>query len=269
MALPTITLNNQTVSSINLAQLNIDVPGSGSFSASDFNFTWEILNDEQLQSELAAGNLTVTYNGVTLTVEQSKAKILPQQALDILHNLSAVTDPGATDDDSAGYSAGSFWINNAIPTSPGVWQCTDATNTSATWAFLGTNTRGSSVLIWGNGSIASSTTTRYLEPGFNDSTAPTNGTTNSRIRAPRDGRLRNIFVRQSSPSSDSDPVTYTVRLNGTPSALLVVVAGNVTNGSQTGITISVSEGDDIDIQVTKGLPVNPSVQDVEVSVEFI
>ena len=61
----------------------------------------------QVKSELGVGNISITYNGVVLTVEQSKAKILPQQALDILHNLSAITDPGATDDVDAGYSAGS------------------------------------------------------------------------------------------------------------------------------------------------------------------
>lgn len=48
-----------------------------------------------------------------------------------LDNLSASTDPGATDDDSLGYSAGSTWFN---VNSGEIFRCLDATEGAAVWA---------------------------------------------------------------------------------------------------------------------------------------
>jgi len=49
----------------------------------------------------------------------------------ILHNLTAATDPGVSDDGIAGYSVGSHWINTATGS---VFICTDATNGAAVWS---------------------------------------------------------------------------------------------------------------------------------------
>ena len=48
------------------------------------------------------------------------------------HNFTATTDPTATDNDSAGYSIGSIWINTSTKT---IFQCTgtDATTGAAVW----------------------------------------------------------------------------------------------------------------------------------------
>ena len=48
-----------------------------------------------------------------------------------LDNLSASTDPGATDDYSLGYSAGSTWFN---VNSGEIFRCLDATEGAAVWA---------------------------------------------------------------------------------------------------------------------------------------
>ena len=137
MSLPDITLVNLTVSAITLAQLNIVVPGSGSISASDANFTTEILNDIELQTELDAGNLRADISGgglsssdTTKTLEQTKAIIKPLHDLDIKHNMSGTTAPVATDDEDSGYSVGSQWADE---TNDDYYVCLDATSTAAVW----------------------------------------------------------------------------------------------------------------------------------------
>lgn len=51
------------------------------------------------------------------------------------NNLNATTGPAANDDSTAGYEAGSRWLNNAV--SPKVWWiCTDATAGAAVWDVL-------------------------------------------------------------------------------------------------------------------------------------
>lgn len=263
MALPTITLNNQTASAINLTQLAVLVPASGSETVSDFNLTDEILNDEQLQTELTAGNLTVTYNGITLTVAQSQAKILPQQALDILHNLSAIIDPTATDDEDAGYSAGSFWVNTVTRRS---FQLINAAASAAIWRSAAGN---SPILAWGNRAVGGTTTTRYMDPwGDLGDVAPTNGTTNARIVATRNGTIRNLYVRQGNPDGNGNDITYTVRVNGAPTAVTVTMASTDSQASDTTNSVAVSEGDNIDIEVTKAASVGNSPDAVTAQVLF-
>ncbi|GAH39095.1 unnamed protein product, partial [marine sediment metagenome] len=99
-------------------------------------------------TELAAGNIAITYNGVTLTVEQSKAKILPQQALDILHNVSAVVAPTVTDDDAAGYSVASEWFD---VTGQKSYVCVDDSTGAAVWILTGDTSGGAVVTLVSGG----------------------------------------------------------------------------------------------------------------------
>lgn len=55
------------------------------------------------------------------------------RGLTCLDNLTSGADPSVTDDSSAGYSVGSFWIRSAIPQN---WICTDATVGAAVWASV-------------------------------------------------------------------------------------------------------------------------------------
>ncbi len=263
MALPTITLNNETASDINLTQLAVTVPASGSETVSDFDLTDEILNDEQLQTELAAGNLTVTYNGVTLTVAQSQAKILPQQALDILHNLSAIVDPTVTDDDEAGYSIGSIWVNTVTLRS---FQCVDDATGAAIWRASG----GSSPLLaWGNNSVGGTTTPRYMDPwGAQNQIAGTDGVENPRTVATRDGSISSLFVRQGNPSGNGNDITYTIRVNGVATAVTVTMASTDSQASDTANSVAVSEGDTVDIEITKAGNIGNSPDGVSAQVSF-
>ena len=54
--------------------------------------------------------------------------------LAFVNNLSAVTDPGASNDTSSGYSVGSQWVNTALGT---VYVCVNATAGAAVWVLLG------------------------------------------------------------------------------------------------------------------------------------
>jgi hypothetical protein len=135
MALPQIVLTNATVSDIVLTQLAITVPGSGTFTVSDVDRTGEILNDEELQVELDAGNITVSISGGDIpggarTSEQSKSAIQPLNPLDIKHKIGAAVDPTTAEDDTAGYSVGSVWINT---TANSAWRCVDASTGAAVW----------------------------------------------------------------------------------------------------------------------------------------
>jgi len=145
MSLPTIILDNTTASDIVLRQLAVTVPASGSYTVSDFNSPSEILNDEELQTALDAGDITVTYMAVVLTLEQSKALIQPITALDIKHNLTAVVPPGVGDDDAAGYSVGSNWIDTV---GESAFQCVDDTTGAAIWAPSGSSAIPTGNTLW-------------------------------------------------------------------------------------------------------------------------
>jgi hypothetical protein len=89
-----------------------------------------------------------------------------------------------------------------------------------------------------------------------------------RIRVTRAGTLQNLVVMQNTPSTASGTVTYTVNVNGVSSALTVTIAGNVTTGQDFVHTVSVNQGDQLTLQVTKTASVSPAVSQVIVTVEL-
>ncbi|NRA75124.1 MAG: hypothetical protein HRU16_04215 [Planctomycetes bacterium] len=145
MALPTIILDNTTGSAIELKQLAVIVPASGSVTVSDFDSPSEVLNDKELQTALDAGDITVTYMAVVLTLEQSKALIQPITALDIKHNLTALVPPGVGDDDAAGYSVGSNWIDTV---GGSAYQCLDDATGAANWSKSGPSAIPTGNTLW-------------------------------------------------------------------------------------------------------------------------
>lgn len=54
----------------------------------------------------------------------------------LLHNLTAETDPAATDDRTAGYLNGSVWINTAGSPVQKIFMCVDPTEDAAVWKSL-------------------------------------------------------------------------------------------------------------------------------------
>lgn len=137
MAVPVITLVNQTASPIVFSQLGVEVPASGSINVtglgSDITTVGSLFDDLELQSQLDLGNITIEVDGVPLTSAQSQAKLSALNPIDIQHNFSATTDPTVGDDDTAGYSIGSRWINT---TSETTFVCLDASSGAASWQLV-------------------------------------------------------------------------------------------------------------------------------------
>lgn len=123
----------------------------------------------------------------------------------------------------------------------------------------------SSQLVWGRGSVAATTVTRYLTPGFDDTLAPTSPVACDVVRA---GNLRNMRVRHNTPAGNGAAIVYTLRVNGVATALSVSLASTSAAGSDTVNSIAVAAGASIDIEVTKLVSTGASPSDVTVAVEF-
>jgi hypothetical protein len=66
--------------------------------------------------------------------------------------------------------------------------------------------------------------------------------------------LRNLFVRHNDPAGSGDPIVYTLRKNGVASALSVSLASTGTQANDITHSVTVAQGDLLDIQVTKANP---------------
>ena len=93
---------------------------------------WSEIRTERPAAPLTGAEVTVAVQGgqsVGLTYQQLKDWVK------FKNNLDATTDPAANDDSTAGYEAGSRWLNNAV--SPKRWWiCTDASEGAAVWDVL-------------------------------------------------------------------------------------------------------------------------------------
>lgn len=262
MALPTIVLNNATASDIELKQLAVIVPGSGSVAVSDSDSPAEVLNDIELQAALDSGDITVSYQGNALTLEQSKALIQPITALHIKHNLTATVDPAVSDDDDSGYSVGSVWVNTNLGSS---FRCVASTTGAAIWeAGGGGASSGGAQVVFGADQVSSTTSTRYLFPGYAPAIAQTSPVG---VRVSRPGTMKNMYISQIGDGNGTN-LTYTLRVNGAPTLLAVTLASTDSTGSDTTNQIAVSAADVIDIEVTKAGGLGSSPDEVTCSIEF-
>jgi hypothetical protein len=115
--------------------------------------------------------------------------------------------------------------------------------------------------------MATTTTTRWLYPGYVASLAATADV--YRLRVTRSGTLQHLYVMQNTPSTSTNTIAYTVEVNGATTSLSATVAGNVTSGQDTLHTVNVNAGDQVTIQVTKAASVSPAVSQVVVTVELV
>lgn len=123
-----------------------------------------------------------------------------------------------------------------------------------TWSQVQTSAGSgtTAILQWGNDSVASSTATRVLDPGYEARTAPlASGTAFIELRSPRAGTLRNLYIRHNNPGGTGATITYTVFVNGAATAITVGLASTAANAADTVNSVAVSAGDRIRIQVTK------------------
>jgi len=120
-------------------------------------------------------------------------------------------------------------------------------------------------LLFGAGTLTNTTQTRFLFPGYDDSTAQTDAI---QIAAPRAGTLRALRVRHNKLGGSPNTVVYTVRINGAPSILTAAVASNAAAGSDLVNSVVVAAGDLIDIQASKAANITGSLRDIVATVDF-
>jgi hypothetical protein len=123
----------------------------------------------------------------------------------------------------------------------------------------------SAVLLFGAEALSTTTTNRYLFPSF---TLDLAATTPIQIRIPRGGTMRNMHINQTGDGNGNN-LTYTLRVNNTPTALAVTLASTDNTGSDTANSVPVSAGDAIDIEVTKPSGIGNSPDDVTCTIEFV
>jgi hypothetical protein len=121
--------------------------------------------------------------------------------------------------------------------------------TASAWVVLSTGGgpgASISVLQFGADGLVSSPGTRYLTPGFANISASI-----LELAVTRAGTLQNLFTTHSTPGGPgAQPVTYTVLVNGAPTALTTTLLADVAGPASDLVnTVAVAQGDRIAIQV--------------------
>lgn len=70
------------------------------------------------------------------------------------------------------------------------------------------------------------------------------------------------------PSGNGNNIVYTLRVNGVASSLAVTMASTSGTGSNTSNSVTVAQGDYVDIEVTKAASIGSSPSAIAVSMEF-
>lgn len=122
-------------------------------------------------------------------------------------------------------------------------------------------------LVFGNESVGSDATVRYLDPGYGNSS--TSATAAISVISPRAGTLRNMFVRHHGLTNSPNTVTYTVQINGVDTTLTTALAANSAGVASNVVnTVAVAQGDRITIKVTKSGSIGAGSLKVVASMEI-
>jgi hypothetical protein len=116
-----------------------------------------------------------------------------------------------------------------------------------------------SMIQWGNDGISSTTTTRFMTPGYGDATARTSEIS---FKCPKTGTLRNLYIHVNGTAGNGNNVVYTVRKAGADTSLTVTLASTSADGSDTSNTVSVTAGDLLSLKITKASSIGTSPTDV-------
>ena len=136
-------------------------------------------------------------------------------------------------------------------------------------ALASVGSDGSAVLYWGNNSIANSTASRVLDPGYGDRIAPLAlSAALMDLRVTRPGTLRNLYIEHNNPGGTGAVITYTVFVNGIATAITVGVASTTAGGADTVNSVVVAAGDRVRIVVTKIAVAGGGSRRPEVSLEM-
>lgn len=115
------------------------------------------------------------------------------------------------------------------------------------------------ILVWGNTDVDRTVTARFLSPCWEAASA---GTVAIQFAVPVAGTLSNLYVHAGTGAGNGNAIVYTVRINGTPTAVTVSMASTATDGNDTLHSVSVAQGDLVDISVTKALDVGAKPQNI-------
>ncbi len=128
--------------------------------------------------------------------------------------------------------------------------------------------KDAAVLTFGAEEIGATTTTKYLYPNFSKEIA---STSRRAWPCPREGFLTNLHIYHEIPAGNDNSIVYTVRVNAVSSALAVTLGSNTSQGANVLVTnfVPVSQGDLIDIQVTKAADVGVTPTTVIATMELV
>lgn len=120
-------------------------------------------------------------------------------------------------------------------------------------------------MVFGAGSVGSSTTDRYLFPAYEDSIAQV---VPVQMRVSRAGTMRKLRVRQNQAAGNGNAIDYTVRKNNVATALTVSMASTANDGADLVNEVGFAEGDLVDVIIEKAAAIGQSPSDVVATVEF-
>lgn len=125
---------------------------------------------------------------------------------------------------------------------------------------------GPALLEWGDGNIQTTTTDRFLTPGYDAGSAPTVAIQKTMTRR---GFLEQLRIKCRVANGNGNNVAYTIQVNGLDTPLAVTLASNVQSGSNTTSRVQVSAGDFVTLKVSKAAGIGTSPQDVIADLNFL
>lgn len=211
-------------------------------------------NDADKGSPESSGQLYIAWDTGLLYKASNDSTPVWEQMGAWLHNLTATSDPTATDDVGDGYAAGSLWLNT---TSGALFVCTDNTSSAAVWDQINSNSVtgvGARVHMSATQAIGASsglTTVQLDTEEFDTDSAYNTGT--YQFTAPSDGLYLVTFGFNVSGSwGSAGSFVFEIAINGSATGqFLAKFNASTTFTTHLGFSdaLQLSAGDTVEIQV--------------------
>lgn len=121
---------------------------------------------------------------------------------------------------------------------------------------------GPGFFTFGANAISSTTSNRFLFPGYVDNLAPL---ITIQYRVPVDCTIDKMYVYQNQPGGNGLASIYNLRVNGLPTLLNVSIASTALTASDLVNSAVVLEGDLLDVIITKAASIGATPNNVVVS----
>lgn len=121
-----------------------------------------------------------------------------------------------------------------------------------------------SILYWGNSGLTTTTTTRFLDPGYVPANA---GTVRFAWEVPAPGQIDRLFLRHNTVGVGGT-INYTVEINAAPSPLTVGMLASAVTGTDLASVVPVVAGDLVTIRVAKPVAITTSPVRVLASLRY-